>query len=54
MLDECKKYSEAINAKGGLLPTEPMMQGLLLIQNKMIKNLLRIIESENVNGNQIV
>ena len=44
MLYECYKYSDAINVKGGLLPTEPMIMALLLIQHKMIKNLLEIIE----------
>ena len=51
MLDECKKYSDAINTKGGLLPTEPMIMALLLIQHKIIKNLLGMIESSNINEN---
>ena len=45
ILDECKKYSDAINTKGGLLPTEPMIMALLLIQHKMIKNLLEMIKN---------
>lgn len=48
MLDECYWYSEAINSKGGLLPTEPMIMALLLIQHKMIKNLLGMIESNKI------
>ena len=47
MLDECYQNSEAINKKGGLLPTEPMIMALLLIQYKMIRNLLAIIESRS-------
>ena len=49
MVDECYQYSEAINKKGGLLPTEPMIMALLLIQYKMIRILLRIIESRKIN-----
>ena len=48
MLDECYQYSEAINKKGGLLPTEPMIMALLLIQYKMIRILLRYIESRKI------
>jgi hypothetical protein len=48
MLDECYTYSDAINTKGGLLPTEPMIMALLLIQHKMIKNLLTIVESRRL------
>ena len=49
ILHECHKYSEAINIRGGLLPTEPMIMALLLIQYKMIRILLRIIESRKIN-----
>jgi len=42
-------YSDAINSRGGLLSTEPMIMTLLLIQHKMIKNL--IFESTNTNEN---
>ena len=52
MLDQCKKYSDAINAKGGLLPTEPMVMALMLIQYKMIRKLLAIIESERLDRNE--
>ena len=45
MLDECNRYSDAINTKGMLLPTEPMIMALLLIQHKMIRKLLEIVES---------
>ena len=48
MLDEFYKYSKAFNKKGGLLPTEPMIMASL-IQYKMIRNLLRIIESRKIN-----
>jgi hypothetical protein len=51
MLDECYWYSSAINVKGGLLATEPMIMALLLIQHKMIKNLLGMIESSRINEN---
>jgi hypothetical protein len=52
MLEECKKYSDAINTKGGLLPTETMLMALMLIQHKMIKKLLSIIESERLDWNE--
>ena len=49
MLDECYKYSKAIDKKDGSIPTEPMIMVLLFIQPKMIKNLLTIIESRRMN-----
>jgi hypothetical protein len=52
MLEECHNYSEVINAKGGLLPTEPMVMALMLIQHKMIKELLAIVESERLDPNE--
>jgi hypothetical protein len=52
MLEECRDYSGPINARGGLLPTEPMIMALMLIQHKMIKKLLAIIESEKLDLNQ--
>ena len=51
ILYECHKYSEAINIRGGLLPTEPMIMALLLNQHKMIKNLLSIFESARLDEN---
>jgi hypothetical protein len=51
MLEECYKYCDAINSKPGLLPTEPMIMALLLVQHKIIKNLLTIIESTRINEN---
>lgn len=36
MLDDCQKYSLAINAKGTTFPTETMIMALLLSQHKMI------------------
>jgi hypothetical protein len=52
MLEECHRYSDAINARGGLLPTEPMVMALMLIQHKMIKKLLAIVESERLDLNE--
>jgi hypothetical protein len=49
MLDECYKYSKAIDKKDKLIPTESMIMVLLFIQLKMIKNLLTIIESRRMN-----
>lgn len=49
MLEECYKYSKAINKKDGSLPTKPMIMALLLNQHKMIKNLLTFIESRRMN-----
>jgi hypothetical protein len=39
------RYLKAINARRGLLPTEPIIMALLLIQHNMIKKLLATIES---------
>ena len=36
MLNECYKYSVAINAKGEPFPTEPLIMALLLSHQKMI------------------
>ena len=36
MLNECYKYSIAINAEGEPFPTEPLIMALLLLQQKMI------------------
>jgi hypothetical protein len=49
MLDECRQYSDAINSREGLPPTEPMIMALLLIQYKMIRKLLTIIELGRMN-----
>ncbi|HEY9387585.1 MAG TPA: hypothetical protein VIP70_11140 [Nitrososphaeraceae archaeon] len=37
MLNDCRKYALAINAKGAPFPTEPLIMALLLSQHKMIK-----------------
>jgi hypothetical protein len=34
VLDKCQKYAVAINAKGKLFPTEPLIMALLLEQHK--------------------
>ena len=44
MLDKCRKYSDAINKKDGLIPTETVIMALLLVQHKMIRKLLAIVE----------
>ena len=36
MLEQCQKYSVAINTKGRPFPTEPLIMALLLEQHKMI------------------
>jgi hypothetical protein len=36
LLNECYKYSVAINAKGEPFPAEPLIMALLLSQQKMI------------------
>jgi hypothetical protein len=36
MLNECYKYSVAINDKGEPFPAEPLIMALLLLQQKMI------------------
>jgi hypothetical protein len=37
MLNDCHRYSTAVNAKGEPFPTEPLIMALLLSQHKMIK-----------------
>jgi hypothetical protein len=37
MLNNCYKYSIAINAKGRPFPTEPMIMALLFSQHKLIE-----------------
>ena len=37
MLNDCYKYSKAINAKGRPFPTEPVIMALLLAQHKLIE-----------------
>jgi hypothetical protein len=36
MLNDCYKYSKAINAKGRPFPTEPLIMALLFSQHKLI------------------
>jgi hypothetical protein len=36
MLNNCYKYSKAINAKGKPFPTEPVIMALLFSQHKLI------------------
>jgi hypothetical protein len=36
MLNDCYKYSTAINAKGELFPTEAVLMSLILQQQKMM------------------
>ena len=37
MLNDCYKYSKAINAKGQPFPTEPLIMALLFSQHKLIE-----------------
>jgi hypothetical protein len=37
MLNDCYKYANAINAKGKLFPTEPVIMALLFSQRKLIE-----------------
>ena len=41
MLNDCYKYSSAINAKGEPFPTEPVIMALLFSQHKLIEWLER-------------
>jgi hypothetical protein len=50
MLNECYKYSIAINARGEPFPSEPLIMALLLSQQKMIDWLItQTSEEENRN-----
>lgn len=41
MLNDCYKYSNAINAKGEPFPTEALLMTLVFIQHKMISWLIK-------------
>ena len=45
MLNDCYKYSNAINAKE-LFPAESLLMALILQQHKLINRLLSIIKTE--------
>ena len=52
MLNDCYKYSTAINAKGEPFPAEPLIMALLLSQHKMIDWLTKqISEHESLDNN---
>ena len=52
MLNDCYKYSVAINAKGHQFPTEPLIMALLLSQHKMIDWLtIQISKHESLANN---
>ena len=52
MLNDCYKYSVAINAKGHPFPAEPLIMALLLSQHKMIDWLTKqISKHESLNNN---
>src|SRR4030095_10932710 len=55
MLNDCYKYSAAINAKGEPFPAEPLIMALLLSQHKMIDWLtVQISKHESlINNNKI-
>ena len=53
MLNDCYKYSVAINAKGHPFPAEPLIMALLLSQHKMIDWLTKQISKyESLNYNK--
>ena len=41
MLNDCNRYSNAINAKGEPFPAEALLMTLVFIQNKMISWLIK-------------
>jgi hypothetical protein len=54
MLNDCYKYSAAINAKGEPFPSEPLIMALLLSQHKMIDWLtVQISKHESLINNKI-
>jgi hypothetical protein len=54
MLNDCYKYSAAINAKGEPFPAEPLIMALLLSQHKMIDWLtVQISKHESPVNNKI-
>ena len=48
MLNECYKYSVAINDKGEPFPAEPLIMALLLLQQKMIDWLISQTSKEKI------
>jgi hypothetical protein len=54
MLNDCYKYSVAINAKGHPFPAEPLIMALLLSQHKMIDWLtVQISKHESLINNKV-
>ena len=56
IINDCYKYSAAINAKGQPFPAEPLIMALLLSQHKMIDWLTKQIskyESLDTNKNEV-
>jgi hypothetical protein len=51
MLNDCYKYSTAINAKGLPFPGEPLIMALLLSQHKMIDWLTKQISKHDSQSN---
>ena len=48
LLNDCYKYSKAINAKGRRFPTEPLIMALLFSQHKLIDWLEPRIHKPNI------
>jgi hypothetical protein len=48
MLNDCYKYSKAINAKARPFPTEPLTMALLFSQHKLIEWLKARIHKSNI------
>jgi hypothetical protein len=53
LLNDCYKYTAAINAKGQPFPVEPLIMTLLLSQHKMIDWLTKVISKhESLDNNK--
>ncbi len=50
MLNDCYKYSKAINAKGRPFPAEPLIMALLFSQHKLIEWLTQVSRSKQTDN----
>ena len=44
MLEDCKKYADAVNAKGEPFPTESLLMAVMLSQHVLIGRLLEMVK----------
>lgn len=48
MMDECRAYAAAVNAKGEPFPAEALLMALVLVQHRAIGALLDVVKRERL------